>query len=193
MINDNKNGCDNNLVCIAKIVGVHGLQGELKLHSNMQVPEDVKRHKHFVINANKFVVQSIRHYRKNIFLLKLIDVADRNSSEALVNLDVFIDKKYLPPLLEDEFYFDALHGLQVFDHYSKVYLGIVAGVFNFGAGDVIEIQLDLTKESVMIPFMDNWVCNIDLAGRKLFVDRTVLCNMMDEKSGKLIMAQDAEK
>ena len=79
-------------------------------------------------------------------------VADRNAAEALRGTLVEVDRAALPPLEEGEYYHADLVGLPCVDAAGEA-VGTVAGIENFGAGDLIEVELPDGKRS-LIPFRD---------------------------------------
>jgi 16S rRNA processing protein RimM len=77
-------------------------------------------------------------------------VADRSAAEALRGTLVEIDRSALPPLQEGEYYHADLIGLAAVDGEGDA-VGTVVAVENFGAGDLLEIELGDGKRS-LIPF-----------------------------------------
>ena len=60
-------------------------------------------------------------------------------SESILGKDIFIDKSEIPDLIEGEYYWRDLEGLEVFTSKEK-YLGIIDFIFNNGANDVLAIK-----------------------------------------------------
>jgi 16S rRNA processing protein RimM len=77
-------------------------------------------------------------------------IADRSAAEGLRGSLVEIDRAVLPPLEEGEYYHADIIGLAAFDREGNA-VGIVVAIENFGAGDLIEIETDAGKRS-LIPF-----------------------------------------
>jgi 16S rRNA processing protein RimM len=66
-------------------------------------------------------------------------VNDRNASELLTNIELFVARDKLPAIeVDGEFYHADLIGLRVEDKSGKKY-GVVIAVRNFGASDLIEV------------------------------------------------------
>ncbi len=63
---------------------------------------------------------------------------DRNQAEALAGTDLYVERKALPAPAEGEFYLADLVGKPVTA--AGTVLGIVAGVQNYGAGDLLELE-----------------------------------------------------
>jgi 16S rRNA processing protein RimM len=77
-------------------------------------------------------------------------VSDRSAAEALRGSLVEIDHSALPPLDDGEYYHADLIGLAAVDADGNR-VGTVAAVENYGAGDLLEIETENGKSS-MIPF-----------------------------------------
>ena len=77
-------------------------------------------------------------------------IGDRGAAEALRGSLVEVDRGALPQLEEGEYYYADLIGLIAEDGEGKP-MGKVAAVENYGAGDLLEIELDSGKTS-LIPF-----------------------------------------
>jgi 16S rRNA processing protein RimM len=77
-------------------------------------------------------------------------VFDRSAAEALRGSLVEIDRSALPPLEEGEYYHADLIGLAAVNADGNC-VGTVAAVENYGAGDLLEIETESGKSS-MIPF-----------------------------------------
>jgi 16S rRNA processing protein RimM len=77
-------------------------------------------------------------------------VPDRSDAEALRGSLVEVDRSALPSLEEDEYYHADLVGLPADDRAGKA-IGTVVAVENYGAGDLLEIEVEGGKRS-LIPF-----------------------------------------
>ena len=81
---------------------------------------------------------------------------DRNEALALKGTGFYVDKSVLPELEEEEFYHTDLIGLEAQDEAGN-FLGEVIGVYNFGAGDMLDIKTSETGKSEMVPFTKAYV------------------------------------
>jgi 16S rRNA processing protein RimM len=96
-------------------------------------------------------------------------VGDRGAAEALRGSLIEVDRDSLPPLEEGDYYHADLIGLSAVDH-DGTPVGSVVAVENFGAGDLLEIEMDGGKRS-LIPFRDGVA---DLADGRIILDREFL-------------------
>ena len=79
-------------------------------------------------------------------------IADRLAAESLRGQLVEIDRSALPALEAGEYYHADLIGLTCFDRDGNT-IGSVAAVENFGAGDLLDIELVGGKRA-LIPFRE---------------------------------------
>lgn len=130
-----------NSICVAKIVAAHGIKGQVKIKS---FTENLSLYKKFLAPNDKiFVLKKIQITSSDILIATVDGISDRNQAEALIGTALFINKDQLPPLPNDEFYYEELVGRDVIVNNNKI--GVVSGVFNFGAGDFCEIKLSSGK------------------------------------------------
>jgi 16S rRNA processing protein RimM len=118
--------------------------------------------------APQVEIESLRP-AKDFFVARVAGVGDRDAAERLRNLKLYVPRDRLPELGEaDTFYHADLIGLAVVGT-DGAELGTVLAVHDFGAGDLIEIKPS-TGATVMLPFTDVVVPEVDLARRRLVVD-----------------------
>lgn len=167
-------------VCIGKIVGVHGIKGEVKVKSFTEVDTNLDKYgpvenkdgsKHFDIKV-------IGH-SKELLRVKIKDIDDRTTAESLQGTELYISREVLPELETDEFYLEDLIGLKVLLQENKAQVGTVASVYNFGAGDVLEIK-STEGELTMIPFNKQYVPEVNIKDGYIIVE-SVLLNFIDEE------------
>ena len=116
-------------------------------------------------DGRSFAVTSVRAHKGDAVVIRLQGIDDRRSAETLKGLRLYISRGALPEPKVGEFYHTDLMGLRVEDAEGKK-LGVVCGVHNFGAGDLIEIE-DAKGETALIPFTRNAVPVVDIAGGRI--------------------------
>lgn len=172
---------ENKRICLGKVVGVHGLQGDVKIKSFTEVEEDLVSYGQLGNeNATKFYDVKIVGVQKGTLRARIKGCNDRNSAEAIVGTEFWISKDLLPELAEEEFYHEDLIGLDVRLDESSEVIGKVIGVHNFGAGDILDIEVSNSKKTAMIHFTERYVPNILLAKKTIIVSSEFL-NLLDDK------------
>jgi 16S rRNA processing protein RimM len=156
-------------VCVARVVGAHGLQGALKLRCFTEQPEDVAAYGPLYDDAGRrrFTLKILGAARGGV-LATASGIADRTAAEALRGLELYVPRAVLPEAGPDEFYRADLEGLAALRADGSRF-GTVRRLDNFGAGDVIEIAAE-DGQVLILPFDRRTVPVVDLAGRRLVVE-----------------------
>lgn len=179
----------NERVCLGVVVGAQGIKGEVKIKSFTEELDAIDQYGQLENEdgSKKFAIK-INGSSKGVLRVTLKGVQDRNSAEALVGTKLFVLKENLPKLEdEDEFYHSDLIGLDVKLRADNSTVGTVAGIYNFGAGDIIEINIAGTSKSEMLPFTQAYVPEIKVKEGYIIVE-TILLNFAedeDEEFGEL--------
>lgn len=167
-------------VCVAKIGAAHGLRGEVRLQIFTEEPDAIFQYGQLESgdSTKKFRVASLRP-AKGHYVAKLEGVNDRNAAELLTNIELFVSRDKLPKIEgEGEYYHADLIGLRVEDKAGKSY-GVVIAVRNFGASDLIEVAVPPQKTGTLIPFIDQFVPEVDLSAKRLIIEPAP--GLFDEK------------
>lgn len=171
---------NENRICLGAIVGVHGIRGEVKVKSFTEVAEDIDSYGPVEDKSGtkKFTIK-VTGYSKGILRVKIKGVDDRNTSESLIGTEFYVSRDVLPDLEEEEFYHTDLIDLEVRLHTTGESIGKVSGIYNFGAGDVLEIKLKGGKLE-MIPFTKEYVPEIKIKDGYIIVESAQLNFAEDE-------------
>ncbi len=167
-------------ICLGKIVGVHGIKGEVKVKSFTDNDTDVAVYgKLENKDGTKIFALKVIGHSKELLRCKIKGIDDRNAAEALIGTELYVNRDVLPELEEEEYYLADLVGLKVLDISSESEIGTVAGVYNFGAGDILEIKVNSTNKLEMIPFTKEYVPDVKVLEGYITVT-TVLLNYAPE-------------
>lgn len=147
------------------IVGVRGIKGEVRIKSFTEEPTDIVAYGPLYDQAGERSFDlHVTGTQKGVVVARIAGVQDRNAAEAMKGTELFLDRSQLPPPDEDEFYLSDLEGLEAVSITGER-LGKVRGVYDFGAGAILEIEGDL-----MVPFTEAAVPEIDLKGGRVVID-----------------------
>ena len=102
-------------------------------------------------------------------MARLRGVCDRDAAERLAGLKLFVPRERLPPPETDEFYHADLIGLRAVTAAGKE-IGTVLAMYDFGAGPIVELRLAASGASIMLPFTEACVPEIDLAGGNIVIE-----------------------
>ena len=106
------------------------------------------------------------------YVVRLVGFPNRTSVESLVNCLIEVDKKHLPQLSDDEFYWRDLEGCRV-QTLNEVVLGVVKTVLPTGANDVLVVcgnAESIDRNERLIPFISQTVLEVNLAESSIRVD-----------------------
>jgi 16S rRNA processing protein RimM len=161
------------LILVAQIGAAHGVQGEFKLLSFMEDPASVLEHSPLLSDKGQPALNiTAAREHKGQLLVRAKEAPDRTAVEKLVGLKLYVERADLPVLEDEDDYITDLIGLEVIDQAGAVY-GRVAGVENFGAGDLLDLQ-PLEGPRLFIPFTRDAVPEVDMTGRRIVINRDFL-------------------
>ena len=138
-------------VALAAIAGAHGVKGEVRLKLFSDSVASLAQHAKVYVGGVEHRLLGVRDGGKTA-IARFEGVSDRSAVEALRSQLVEVDRADLPPLDEGEYYHADLVGLPCVDREGQS-LGAVISVENFGAGDLLQVELTNGKRS-LIPFRD---------------------------------------
>ncbi len=125
-------------VTLAAVAGAHGVTGEVRLKLFGEGVAALSRYRSF--NGGALTLVKARDDGKRGAIARFAEIADRSSAEALRGTALTVPRSAMPPLGEGEYYHADLIGLAVVSPAGDP-LGTIAAVENYGAGDLLEIEL----------------------------------------------------
>jgi 16S rRNA processing protein RimM len=158
-------------ICVGRIGAPHGVRGEVKLWPFTADPLAIARYGELADadGTRTFEVEAVRPARDHV-VARLKGVHDRTAAEALRNLELFVPRDRLPAIdMPDEFYHADLVGLTALARDGAA-LGTIIAVHNFGAGDLLEVKPRDGGETVLVPFTERTVPEIDVAAGQVVID-----------------------
>ncbi len=165
----------NDLVAIGKIVGVHGLKGNLKVYSYAESVETYRTVTQLIVkdaNGNDacYRISEIKAHQRQL-LLSLEGINTREQARTLTGCKLFIEQANLPELESGIYYWSDIIGLSVFTITDK-YLGRIESVLQTGANDVYVVKSDgdYPIKETLIPALESVVQAVDLKQRTMIVD-----------------------
>lgn len=142
-----------NLVYVGKIVSPHGINGKVKILSFAEDPESLSNYD-FLSDSNgknKITVTNCKIIKGKTLMAEIKNVTSRSEAERIRGKHLYLDKNKLPQLEDEEYFFSDLIGLEVEDEYGNT-IGNIKEVYDFGAGNIIEIKKTNIEETFMLPF-----------------------------------------
>ena len=151
-------------IALAAVAGAHGVKGELRLKLFTDSIDNLKRYGTVYVGGAERKLEGIRSGSSGA-IVRIAGVSDRSAAEALRGTLVEVDRSALPPLEEGEYYHADLIGLACVDADGRE-LGRVVAVENYGAGDLLEVELPGGKTS-LVPFRSGIA---ELEGDRIVLD-----------------------
>jgi 16S rRNA processing protein RimM len=151
-------------IALAAVSGAHGVKGELRLKLFNETNGSLSAHEKLLVGGVERRLLSLRHSGKTA-IARFEGIDDRSGAEALRGKLIEVQRSALPALEDGEYYHADLIGLPAFDQAGNL-IGEVVAVENYGAGDLLEIQLEQAKSS-LIPFREGIA---DLADDRIILD-----------------------
>lgn len=169
---------DERRVCLGEVVGAHGVKGLVRVRPFTEEPDAIAAYGALHDQRGRPISLEAVGRAKGVVLARIEGVADRDQAEALRGTRLYVARTDLPAIEEAETYYHAdLIGLLAETADGRA-LGRVTAVHDFGAGDLLEIELATARgsvaggkpgESLLMPFTRAAVPEIDLAAGRVVV------------------------
>jgi 16S rRNA processing protein RimM len=159
----------DDLIAVGRVVDAYGTRGWVKVEPYNSPQESVLHacRRWWLPDGRSVVVQSARQHGA-VLACKPANCADRDQALAFKGLEIRASRADFPSAGADEFYWVDLVGCQVVNR-EGVDLGRVESVVDHGAHPILVLAAE-GGEQRMIPFVDAFVDDVDLAGRRIVAD-----------------------
>jgi 16S rRNA processing protein RimM len=159
---------DDDRVLLGEIGAAQGLKGEVRIRSFTQDPGDIAAYGPLEDEKGRLVeIESLRVAPK-VLIARVKGVTTREGAEALARTRLYVPRTRLPARQENEWYHADLVGLAAVGQDGAA-LGTVVAVLNFGAGDLIEVRPAAGGESLIVPFTEEAVPEVDIVAGRLTI------------------------
>jgi len=151
------------LLEIGKIVGTHGLRGDLKVRLTSGDPDLLMTLKQINLRLptgellDVDISRQVLH--KGQVLLHLRGYDSINRVEQMIGSQVLLAEDLLPELSADEYYWNQLEGLQVVDQ-ERGAIGQLQDLFNSAAHDIYVVRGRFGE--ILVPAVQQFILGIDL-------------------------------
>ncbi len=159
------------LLEIGKIVGTHGLRGDLKVRPVSGDPELLltisQVYLRLPTGETLTAEPSRQSLHKGQVLLRLQGYQSINQVESFVGGSICLPEEQLPDLESDEYYWTQLKGVQVID-LQRGELGTLQQMFSTAAHDTYVVKGE--QGEILIPAVKQFILEVDLQQRIMRVD-----------------------
>ena len=164
-------------LAIGRIVGPHGLSGEVRVYPDSDFPERFEQPgDRWLLKAEASTPEPIKLVKgrfqdgKGLYVLKLAGINYRDQAEALRDAQILVAADDRLPLEPGEFHVGDLMGLAVIQQTTGEQIGTVVDIYRAG-NDLLEVALTpdhpetptaADQKTVLIPFVEAIVPVVDL-------------------------------
>ena len=157
------------MILIAKVGAPYSLQGKLKLHLLSSSIEKALSYGDWYIQEYRSNIWKVLEEQRiiqlgNKLFIQLNGICTKESASCFTNSLIGVPRDALPSLGNDEFYWDDLIGLDVFNENGD-FFGKVKHVIETGSHDVLLCELH--KREYLIPFVSTYVMKVDFGKNRI--------------------------
>ncbi|WP_338849594.1 ribosome maturation factor RimM [Massilia sp. W12] len=159
------------LVLVGHVTGAFGVQGWVKIRPYSSDADAMFGAKTWWLDKPQMQdvdVRQVKQHGADLVAL-FTGIAGRDGAEALKGAQIMISRSRFPALSDGEYYWTDLIGMQVVNLQGQV-LGQVADMMDNGAHPILRLTQEGQKEERLIPFVDQFVREVDLAKRQISAD-----------------------
>lgn len=168
---------------VGKIVNTHGINGELRIISETDFPEErYKENEKLYVGYDlktqpEVVIVDSHRKHKQFDLLKFKHFNNVNDVLRFKGANVYIRKDQMHELEENSYYYHEIVGSEVYTEEGR-YLGQVKDILSPGANDVWVVK---TKgKDLLLPYIEPVVKSVELSEKKIIVH--LLDGLMDDEN-----------
>ena len=160
----------NNLRQIGKIFKAHGLRGDVKIYSNLDLIQFINPDDFIYINNDEnyipFKIKELKHFKKNIYLVSFKEIDHIQKIENLINCEIFSNNNKITSSEEKNY-----NGFEVED----IQFGNIGKVSNkIQTSNYSVLVVKKENREVFIPMHDNFVLEINDEKIKVNIDEELL-------------------
>jgi 16S rRNA processing protein RimM len=159
------------LVAFGRIVGVHGLQGALRVRAESPASPNLDSFKRLFVDCQGTItehrVRSFARAGRGALKVTLEGIDTIERAQALRGCELYVARDDLPAPQPNEFYYFEVVGLRVETTDGRT-LGLIDEIFFNGANDVWVVKQG--RSEVLIPVIDDVVRRIDLDGGRAIIE-----------------------
>lgn len=158
---------------MGKVVGFHGLRGEMKVRPSTNNPDLLLDIEHVTIKLPsgqelEGTVDTVRLDRR-LIVLSLAEYADRTAAESLTDAELYVSEDELAPLGQDEWWISDLVGLDAYTTTGER-IGKIKSIID-GGNQILEIESAAAADgrTILVPFVKALVPTVDLRAQRVEV------------------------
>ena len=151
---------------LGKITAPQGIKGEVRVYPYTDELTRFSEIEAVLLDGQKRKIQNAR-YMKNMAVLKLEGVDDRNMAESLRNKELLLAKEDLWEQPEDTYFIDDLVGCDVVSEDGDS-VGMLKNIISRPAQDLYEIERT-DGSTFLLPAVKEFIKNVDLDNKTITI------------------------
>lgn len=155
---------ETDLICVGIISSPHGINGHIKIKYYTENPKGIISYGTVYNKEREIVNLKYKGISNKLAIYEVENISDRNEANLLKGEYLFVKRKALPKLKNDEIYHIDLIGLKAINKKSQI-IGTIENVSNYGAGDILEIKNK--KKSFLVPLISKNLDSINLKKKSI--------------------------
>jgi 16S rRNA processing protein RimM len=162
----------DNLIAVGRILGTHGIKGQLRLHSysgnlaSLQTAKDVYLRSPAGVHQKVLLKRAAYHSGK--ILLTLDGFNSIEQVQGLTGFELYLHRDQLPAPDTDEYYWQDLLGMSVITNKGQT-LGTIKDILETGANDVYLVHDAENGREYLIPAISQVVISVSVASKTMVV------------------------
>ena len=154
------------IIKLGKITAPQGIRGEVRVYPYTDKLTRFSEIEAVYLNGRRCRIRKVR-YMKNMAVLKLEGIDDRNAAEAVRNQELMLPKEELWEQPEDTYFVDDLVGCSVVSEDGSP-VGTLKAVHSRPAQDLYEIESEDGK-SFLIPAVKEFVKEVNVPEKRIVI------------------------
>ena len=150
---------ETDLICVGIISSPHGINGHIKIKYYTENPKGIISYGTVYNKDREIINLKYKGISSKLAIYEVENISDRNEANLLKGEYLFVKRKALPKLKNDEIYHIDLIGLKALNKKSQI-IGTIENVSNYGAGDILEIKNK--EKSFLVPLISKNLDSINL-------------------------------
>ena len=154
------------IIKLGKITAPQGIKGEVRVYPYTDKPTRFSEIEAVLLNGRRCRIEKAR-YMKNMAILKLEGIDDRNAAETMRNRELLLPREDLWKQPEDTYFVDDLVGCAVVSE-DGAPVGTLKTIHSRPAQDLYEIER-ADGSSFLLPAVKEFVRHVDVANRIIII------------------------
>jgi 16S rRNA processing protein RimM len=156
---------------IGRFIKTHGVNGELLLKSDIELPDAFFETELIFINIDDGLVpffiseNGIREKNFESFIIKLDDIQKESLAHELIGCDVYLSERLHN--MDDELDYFSFIGFTITDlKYGEI--GIIDEIIEYPGHSLFQVMKD--KKEILIPITEDFITNIDVENKRIEIE-----------------------